>query len=148
MRTSLKPAVRPWPRLSLLLAAFCAGVGICAFSQQTEQQPPVDSLCVTDKGKVLHVGYGVSPPRALFTNNRPPEPQEKKKHTYETTILTVIVGSDGAVCDAKLTKSTSKDKEFNAKVIALVRKWKFEPARKDGKPVPVEITVETHFDLY
>jgi hypothetical protein len=29
-----------------------------------------------------------------------------------------------------------------------IRKWRFEPGRKDGQPVPVQIYVEITFRLY
>jgi Gram-negative bacterial TonB protein C-terminal len=29
-----------------------------------------------------------------------------------------------------------------------VRQWRFQPATKDGQPVPVEITAEVSFHLY
>ena len=37
---------------------------------------------------------------------------------------------------------------LDEKAIEAVRKWKFEPAMKDGKPVAVQISVEVNFRLY
>jgi protein TonB len=37
---------------------------------------------------------------------------------------------------------------LDAKAIEAVRQWRFEPAKKDGKPVNVQISVEVAFRLY
>jgi protein TonB len=37
---------------------------------------------------------------------------------------------------------------LDAKAIEAVERWRFEPAKKDGKPVNVEISVEVSFLLY
>jgi hypothetical protein len=37
---------------------------------------------------------------------------------------------------------------LDEKALAAVRQWKFEPALKDGRPVPVQINVEVNFRLY
>jgi len=37
---------------------------------------------------------------------------------------------------------------FDEQAVHAVQMWKFEPAMKDGKPVPVMIKVEVNFRLY
>jgi TonB family protein len=34
---------------------------------------------------------------------------------------------------------------FEASAVTTVRTWKFSPAKKDGQPVPVQVTVEMRF---
>jgi TonB family protein len=34
---------------------------------------------------------------------------------------------------------------FEDSAVSTVKTWKFSPAKRDGKPVPVQITVEMHF---
>jgi TonB family protein len=36
---------------------------------------------------------------------------------------------------------------LDEKAVEAVQKWKFEPATKDGKPVPVELAIEVDFHL-
>ena len=36
---------------------------------------------------------------------------------------------------------------LDEKAIEAVRKWKFEPARQDGKPIQLTVTVEVNFRL-
>ena len=37
---------------------------------------------------------------------------------------------------------------LDEKALDAVRTWRFEPARKDGVPVAVQINVEVNFRLY
>jgi TonB family protein len=37
---------------------------------------------------------------------------------------------------------------LDEKAIEAVRKWKFEPAMKNGQPVAVQVNVEVNFRLY
>ncbi len=37
---------------------------------------------------------------------------------------------------------------LDQKAIEAVRNWRFSPAMKDGRPVPVQINVEVNFRLY
>jgi TonB family protein len=48
-----------------------------------------------------------------------------------------IVTPDGLVDDPKITESASA--QIDAVVIETVRKWRYEPGQKDGKPVPVRV---------
>ena len=34
---------------------------------------------------------------------------------------------------------------FETSAVSTVKSWKFSPAKKDGKPVPVQVTVEMRF---
>ena len=48
--------------------------------------------------------------------------------------------------DVKVARSLGMG--LDQKAIEAVKKWKFEPALKDGKPVAVQINVEVNFRLY
>ena len=37
---------------------------------------------------------------------------------------------------------------LDEKAVEAIRRWRFEPARKDGVPVAVQINVEINFRLY
>jgi protein TonB len=49
-------------------------------------------------------------------------------------LLDVYVGEDGRVSDVKLKKSSGSDL-LDRTAIDTVRRWRFEPATVDGKPV-------------
>jgi TonB family protein len=97
-------------------------------------------------GGVFHVGGGVSAPRVLDAPD-PDYSEEARKAKYQgTCILWLIVGPDGRPRDIKVARTLGMG--LDEKAIDAVRKWKFEPALKDGKPVAVQINVEVNFRLY
>ena len=61
-------------------------------------------------------------------------------------MLIIVVGEDGAVRDAQVTRSLGA--YLDSKAVELVKNWKFEPANKKGKPVAVQLAVEVDFRLY
>jgi periplasmic protein TonB len=97
-------------------------------------------------GGVFHVGGGVAAPKLIFD----PEPEyseEARKAKYQgTCVLSVVVGPDGLAHDIKVTNTLGLG--LDEKAIEAVRKWRFEPAVKDGKPVNVLISVQVNFRLY
>jgi protein TonB len=97
-------------------------------------------------GGLYRVGGGVSAPRALFAPD-PEYSEEARKAKYQgTVVLWVVVGADGKAHDVKVQRSLGMG--LDQKALEAVRKWKFEPAVKDGRPVAVQINVEVSFRLY
>jgi periplasmic protein TonB len=97
-------------------------------------------------GGVFHVGGGVGAPRVLYS----PEPEfseEARKAKHQgAVVLAVVVGSDGRPRDLRVISSLGMG--LDEKAVEAVRKWRFEPARKDGLPVAVQVQVEVAFRLY
>lgn len=97
-------------------------------------------------GGVFRVGGGVSAPRALNTPD-PDYSEEARKAKYQgTCVLWLVVDSSGHPRDVKVARSLGMG--LDQKAIEAVRRWTFEPAMKDGKPVAVQINVEVNFRLY
>ena len=94
----------------------------------------------------VRVGGGVTAPKAIFAPD-PAYDKEARKAKYQgTSVLSLIVGIDGLPRDIKVVRGIGKG--LDEKAIEAVSKWKFEPAKKDGKPVAVFINVEVNFRLY
>jgi protein TonB len=97
-------------------------------------------------GGVFRVGGGVSAPKVIDAPD-PDYSEEARKAKYQgTCILWLIVGPDGRPRDIKIARQLGMG--LDQKAIEAVRRWKFEPALKDGRPVAVQINVEVNFRLY
>ncbi len=93
--------------------------------------------------------YGVrncaTPPEATYSPD-PEYSKEARKAKYQgTNLLWLIVGPDGRPRNIKVIRSLAMGLDEQA--IKAVSKWRFKPATKDGKPVPVFIEVEFKFRL-
>jgi TonB family protein len=62
-----------------------------------------------------------------------------------TVIVAGVVEVDGTVRDISVTRAL--DPVLDEQAIAAARQWRFVPGMKDGKPVPVRITLELTFTL-
>lgn len=97
-------------------------------------------------GGIFHMGSGATPPRAIYS----PEPEfseEARKAKYQgTCTLGVIVDASGHPTNIRVLSALGMG--LDEKAIEAVRTWRFEPATKDGHPVPFEIAVEVDFHLY
>jgi len=97
-------------------------------------------------GGPYRVGGGVSAPRVLYAPD-PEYSEEARKAKYQgTVVLWVVVGPDGRPRDIRVQRSLGLG--LDEKAMEAVRSWKFEPAKKDGQPVAVQINVEVNFRLY
>lgn len=59
--------------------------------------------------------------------------------------MSITVDEKGMVSNPVVKKSTRE--EFEQPAIDAVSKWKFEPAKKDGKPVSVQVVVPVKFTV-
>lgn len=89
---------------------------------------------------------GVSPPHAIF-NPDPEYSDEARKAKYQGTVLVwMIIEPSGETKDIRIVRPLGLG--LDEKALAAIGTWKFEPARKDGKPVAVMVNVEVTFRLY
>jgi TonB family protein len=63
-----------------------------------------------------------------------------------TVILWLVIDRDGLPTHIRVQRPAGMGLDEEA--FDSVRTWKFEPATKDGRPVPVMINVEVNFKLY
>ncbi len=87
-------------------------------------------------GVTLQIDFGVVPPAVekRFDFHRPVLTAEEKR---KMIILHGIIASDGSVRDLTVYKGVQRVADQAA--LAAFAKWKFQPAVRSGKPVPVEI---------
>ena len=60
--------------------------------------------------------------------------------------LQLVVAATGLPQDIRITRSLGMG--LDEKAIEAVKRWRFEPAKKDGHPVAVLISVEVDFTLH
>jgi TonB family protein len=87
----------------------------------------------------------ITPPRATYSPDSEYPDKERKAGHEGTVTLGFIVGTDGVAHDIRVSGPLSPD--FDAAAVAAVKTWKFSPATKAGKPVPMEIAVQIKFHL-
>jgi periplasmic protein TonB len=97
-------------------------------------------------GGVFKVGGGVSAPKAIYAPD-PEYSEEARKAKFQgTVIMWTIIGPDGRPRDLKVSRGLGMG--LDQKAVEAVRRWRFEPAMKDGHPVAVQVQVEVNFHLY
>ena len=92
------------------------------------------------------MGGGVSAPKAIFTPD-PEYSEEARKAKYQgVVVLWLVIGADGHPQQIRVARPLGMG--LDEKAIEAVRTWRFDPARKDGQPVAVQMNVEVSFRLY
>jgi TonB family protein len=97
-------------------------------------------------GDLYGVGNGVSMPRAIYA----PEPEFSEeariaKFQGEVTLL-VTIGTDGRARNLTVVRSVGMG--LDQKAIDAVRTWRFDPAKKNGRPVAVQMNIIVNFHLF
>ena len=96
-------------------------------------------------GGVFRVGGGVTAP-ALLYKVEPEYSEEARKAKYQGTVLLYIqVDPSGKAINMRVLHSLGLG--LDEKAMEAVKKWKFKPGYKDGKPVTVEAQIEVNFRL-
>jgi TonB family protein len=96
-------------------------------------------------GGVFRVGGGVSAP-VLISKIEPEYSEDARKAKYQGIVLLYVeVDPSGRAQNVRVARSLGLG--LDEKAIEAVRKWKFRPGLKDGKPVTVAATIEVNFRL-
>jgi TonB family protein len=96
-------------------------------------------------GGVYRVGGGVTAP-ALLYKVEPEYSEEARKAKYQGTVLLYVqVDPSGKAINMRVLHSLGLG--LDEKAMEAVKKWKFRPGMKDGKPVTVEAQIEVNFRL-
>ncbi len=92
------------------------------------------------------MGGGVSAPKVLYGPD-PEYSEEARKAKYQgTLVMWLIVGTDGRPHDIRVIRSLGMG--LDEKAVSAVKTWKFEPGRRNGTAVAVQVNVEINFHLY
>jgi TonB family protein len=115
------------PCLLVSIILLCAA--LCAIAEDKGRCPPPGDIPKAARAK-----------SASTPEQTPPTSDPK----YAGTVSLYLVISDkGYVCSVQLIRGF--DKTADTKAMQAVRMWRFDPSRKNGHPVAVEMIVEVAF---
>ncbi len=96
-------------------------------------------------GGAYRIGGGVSAPGVLY-RVEPEYSEEARKAKFQgTVVIALVVDEKGNPRDMRVVRPLGLG--LDQKAIEAVEKWRFRPGMKDGKPVPVQATIEVNFRL-
>ena len=113
----------------VLLAAV---ISASSFGSAAQQSPGTMSSTVTA-------------PVPIYTPNPPYSEEARKAGVSGVVEVDITIDAAGNVQDARVVKPLGHG--LDEKAVEAVRKWKFKPGYKDGKPVTVIATIEVNFRL-
>lgn len=90
-------------------------------------------------------GDGVSMPSPTVRVNPNYTPDALRRKVQGSVLLKCVVMPDFTVSDISIIKSL--DPGLDEEAIKALNQWRFRPGRKDGRFVPVAVTIEMKFSL-
>jgi protein TonB len=97
-------------------------------------------------GGVYQVGGSVRAPQVIYSVD-PEFSEEARKAKFSGNVqVALIVDSSGLPKNIRVERGVGMG--LDEKAVEAVRQYRFKPAMKDGKPVPVEIYVEVNFQIF
>jgi TonB family protein len=90
---------------------------------------------------------GVSMPEVTYEKKPEYTSAAMRAKVQGTVEVEAVVSPDGTVTDARVVRSLDDRFGLDEKAIEAVRLWRFRPAMKGGRPVPVRVIIELTFTL-
>jgi protein TonB len=69
----------------------------------------------------------------------------KREGVSGVVAVSIVIDEHGVVTSSTITKSSHPD--FEKPALEAVKNWKFKPAKKDGNPVKVKVTLPLRFNV-
>ena len=139
-----------WGRAALVAALALALAAPLVSGTLASRASADGDTRASSKERPLRPGIdGVTEPELIVeTKVNPVYPEKAKKAGVQgKVILQSVIREDGTVGEIKVLKAPAKDMGFVEAAVAAVRQWRYRPAMKDGKPVPVYFTIVVSFTL-
>ena len=113
--------------------------------QLTDEEKAAAQRQEVPQAELYRIGGVVSRPVVLY-KVEPEYSEEARAAKFQCTVdLSVVIDIDGNAKNIKVIRPVGLG--LDAKAIACVRQWRFQPATKEGQAVPVLATVEINFRL-
>lgn len=107
---------------------------------------PGQQVGTWDSAPVYKVGADVSAPKAINAADPDYTKEARRQGYHGTTVLQVVVSADGLPAFMQVQKPLAYG--LTEKALEAVARWRFIPAERAGRAVPVLISVEVNFRLY
>jgi TonB family protein len=89
------------------------------------------------------IAIGVTRPKLIHSEEAEFSDEARRNRVEGTVLVSFTVSEQGLPTDLRVVKSIGYG--LDEKALQAVSRYRFEPAMKDGKPVPVPISVEVSF---
>jgi TonB family protein len=102
--------------------------------------PPLPAVA---EGDLVLLDSSVIPPRKVKGESPRYPPEAQRLRLVGTVVVEILVDEKGEVQDPHVVESAGE--VLDKPVLAAVRRWRYEPARKNGVKVKVRMQVKTTF---
>ncbi len=113
-----------------LVAVIALSIVALANAQDTPKTPP-----------------GAVAPKPIKIVKATYTPEARAAKIQGTVIVEAVVLADGTVGQVKVTRSLDTKFGLDAEALKATKQWTFSPGTRDGKPVPVVVSIEQSFFL-
>jgi TonB family protein len=112
----------------------------------SETQPAHAGEGKTSDAAIARIGKGVTPPKVISQKEPAFSEQARQAKYHGTVILSLTVDKTGEPRNIRIVRPLGLG--LDQKAVEALAKWRFDPARKEGEPVDMEIHMEVDFHLY
>ena len=98
-----------------------------------------------DTSNPIRVGPGVTPPKPIYKPEPQYSPEALNARVQGTVVFQVVINEAGVIVSPSVLSPLGFG--LDEKALEAIQGWRFEPGRKDGKPVSIQATIEVHFRL-
>ena len=151
MNLKTKHVALGWGKKAALALAGMIVAGACAVSA-VALTVEVDPLQMTSAaqpgvGHVYKIGGDILAPQLIYSVDPSfPSAKEQPTNFHGVVVLKMVVDKMGLPNNVEVFRSLAP--KFDKSAIAAVRKYRFNPAMRNGQPVDVSVNVEVHFAKY
>ena len=136
-------------RSTLAIRMVVAAVAVVFATLTASSSVPMGATLQGQAERVYKVDQdsGVTLPRVV-TEVKPEYTAAAMQAKIQGTVwMTAVVLASGDVGEVAVVKSLDTEHGLDRQAVEATRQWKFEPGTREGKPVPVEVTIEMTFTL-
>ena len=133
---------------SLAVAAVAVAVLVGWQTLASARQTPSTSPPAFGGPGVARLGdAGLTPPKAVKQVKPQYTPDAMRAKIEGFVTLECVVKADGTVGDVRVVKSLDKSHGLDDEAVKAAKTWRFSPGRKNGKAVPVVVSLELTYTL-